>query len=186
MRSDLYNKSLKFLSAGVVLSTLALFTAALFAAPPEASAQTTVNFCSRSPQIVDRIRSKLSMGAMGCEGDLSGITGTLSLSRITSLKSGDFDDMSGVTKIVFFSSSSLTSLPASPFDEMTSLTHLTMNSTGVTALPTGMFDNLDSMSRIRLPALTGNTPFTLNVKAETAPGAGAGAHRRGPRRCRSP
>ena len=150
-------------AAGGFLVALALVAAALTIAPPEAEAQ-NVNFCSRTAEVVSRIRQKLSLPAWECSANPSSITGSFIVSGVTSLQSGDFDGMSGVTNLLIITSSHLTSLPASPFDEMTSLTLLSLGGTGLTSLPTGMFDNQDGLTRIYLP--NRNPPFTLDVKAE--------------------
>ncbi len=150
-------------AAGGFLVALALVAAALTIAPPEAEAQ-NVNFCSRTAEVVSRIRQKLSLPAWECSASPSSITGSFIVSGVTSLQSGDFDGMSGVTNLLIITSSQLTSLPASPFDEMTSLTLLSLGGTGLTSLPTGMFDNQDGLTRIYLP--NRNPPFTLDVKAE--------------------
>ena len=150
-------------AAGGFLVALALVAAALTIAPPEAEAQ-NVNFCTRTAEVVSRIRQKLSLPSWECTANLSNITGNFVVVRATSLQSGDFDGLNGVTNLIFSSSSQLTSLPASPFDEMTSLTLLSLGGTGLTSLPTGMFDNQDGLTRLYLP--NRNPPFTLDVKAE--------------------
>ena len=147
--------------AGGFLAALALFVAVLAAAPPEAQAQSESNFCSRTGEVVARIRRSLSLLPAECTADLSRITGTFLINNVTSLRSGDFDGMSGVTNLLITSSPNLTSLPTSPFDEMTSLTQLNILAAPLTSLPTGMFDNLDGLTRIWLPRL-----FTLYVKPE--------------------
>ena len=141
-----------------------LFAAlALFAAPPEASAQ-NVNFCSRTAEVVSQIRSKLSLGGSACSGNLGSITGEFLLRGLTSLESGDLDGLSGVTTLSIISSPNFASLGESPFDEMSSLNRLNMWSIALSSLPTGMFDNLTDMNYVQI---TGDsTPYRMDVKAE--------------------
>ena len=157
-------------AAGGFLAALALLGAALAGAPAEVAAQ-SVNFCSRTSQVVGEIRRGLTAQDSGdwttactaTANQLDRITISFGLTSVTSLQTGDFADLTGVRTVAFVSSPQLTSLAENPFDGLTSLRNLRMSSTGLTSLPTGMFDNLTNLSMIHLP---GSTPFTLDVEAE--------------------
>ena len=157
-------------AAGGFLAALALLGAALAGAPAEVAAQ-SVDFCSRTSQVVAEIRRGLTARDSGdwttactaTANQLDLITIAFSLTSVTSLQTGDFADLSRVRTVEFISSPQLTSLAENPFDGLTSLRNLRMSSTGLTSLPTGMFDNLTNLSLIHLP---GSTPFTLDVEAE--------------------
>ena len=67
--------------------------------------------------------------------------------KLTSLQSGDFNGLTGLTKLDI-GSNDLTSLPANVFDDLTSLTILYMYNNELTSLPANVFDNLSSLTEL--------------------------------------
>ncbi len=150
---------------GGPLVALALFAAVTVAAPPKAAAQ-NADICSRNAQLASVIRRSMNLNPWVCSvpvRDLMRLS-TLRVVGVASIKSGDFDDLSGTDTLTLAESYQLRTLPDSPFDEMTSLERLFLYDTRLTSLPTGMFDNLTRLRLVQLFKSGG--PFTLEVKAE--------------------
>ena len=82
---------------------------------------------------------------------LAGIT-TLNLVRkgITSLKSGDFDGLTGLTTLEMAYNDRLSALPAGVFDDLTALTTLNLSYNALSALPAGIFDELTVLTTLNL------------------------------------
>ncbi len=71
----------------------------------------------------------------------------LSNKSITSLKSGDFDNLSSL-QTLRLNSNSFTSLPEDIFDDLSSLQSLGLSRTGLTSLPEDIFDGPSSLTSI--------------------------------------
>ena len=76
---------------------------------------------------------------------------TLSLSSqsITTLKAGDFDGFTALTRLDL-NGNALSTLPSGIFDNLTGLTTLTLNNTALSTLPSGIFDNLTGLTTLIL------------------------------------
>ena len=121
--------------------------------PQRAEAQTTISICNRTPQIEAKILEALSKTEADCGSvtatELAGITilevrGDKSL---TALKAGDFDNLTGLTKLGLFNNN-LSSLPVGVFDSLTSLKQLSLPDNNLSSLPSGIFDKLTSLERL--------------------------------------
>ena len=71
----------------------------------------------------------------------------LSNKSITSLKSGDFDNLSSL-QTLRLNSNSFTSLPEDIFNDLSSLQSLNLSQTGLTSLPSDVFDGLSALTSI--------------------------------------
>ena len=82
---------------------------------------------------------------------LAGIT-TLNLDRkgITSLKSGDFDGLTGLTTLHLSGNTGLSALPSDVFDELTALTTLRVSGNNLRALPSDVFDELTALTTLHV------------------------------------
>ena len=133
----------------------------------------TGGICERTPQIRDKllelVKAKPGNGSRvtDCskvtETDLAApaLTGTLNLdgtvtgSRMTGLKAGDFAGLTGITSLVL-SNNRLRDIPADVFDPLTALTSLNLGANGtaandgLTRLPAGLFDGLAGLTSLRL------------------------------------
>ena len=76
---------------------------------------------------------------------------TLSLASrsITTLKAGDFDGFTALTRLDL-NHNALSTLPAGIFDNLTALTRLDLNNTNLSTLRAGVFDNLTALTRLDL------------------------------------
>ena len=70
---------------------------------------------------------------------------------ITSLKSGDFDALTGLTYLIL-SNNNLSSLPSGIFDDLTALNYLYLHSNDLTTLPSDIFDELIALKNLSLAA----------------------------------
>ena len=131
--------------------TLLAFSLAC-AAGQTAQAQTIVNICDRTDAVETKLLELISETndcAAVTDQMLAGITGSLILSRtnfnapptITSLKTGDFSGLSGVTTLNL-RSQGLTTLPEGVFNGLTALTTLVLFQNKLTTLPEGTFKGL--------------------------------------------
>ncbi len=138
----------------------------------------SAGICKRTEQVQTAIIAEVS-GKTDCATitttDLAGITGTLNLKSksITSLKAGDFDGLTNLSKLILRSNSmsilpegvfdqlsslieldlygnGLGSLPENVFDQLTSLSILDLNENSLSSLPAGVFDQLSSLTQLRL------------------------------------
>ena len=121
------------------------------ALPAPAPAQTSI--CDRTQQVQDEILNRLS-AVSDCAAvtvaDLASVTLLVMESKsIMSLKAGDFDGLTAVTKILL-SDNQLGALPGNLFSELTSLTELVLDTSGVTSLPADAFSGLSAVTRINL------------------------------------
>ena len=104
--------------------------------------------------VVAAVSGKTTCGAI-TPADLAGMT-TLSVtneSALTTLKSGDFAGLTGLTTLTL-SSNGLSSLPAGVFDKLTGLTTLTLSNNGLSSLPAGVFDKLTELTTLDLGSNT--------------------------------
>ena len=69
--------------------------------------------------------------------------------KITSLKSGDFEGLSGMGELVL-ADNSLSELPEGVFDGLSSLAILTMQGNDLGSLPDGVFDDLTNLDALAL------------------------------------
>ena len=125
----------------------------------------TLGICDRTEQVRDDIISMLNSQSLGSLGikDCSEVTGehlariwVLDLNgggvfgkRITSLKSGDFHGLSGLTELELVDNS-LSELPEGVFDGLASLEILTMHENALGSLPDGVFDDLTNLYALAL------------------------------------
>ena len=75
------------------------------------------------------------------------ITGTLTLSSVTSLKSGDFAGLSGL-QILNLPGNGLMSLPPGVFSGLSALTSLDLSNNGLMSLPPGVFSGLSALTSL--------------------------------------
>ena len=130
---------------------------------PDLELGLTGGICERTPQIRDKllelIRTAESDNTLDCSEVTTthlaapALTGTLNLdgtvtgSRMTGLKAGDFAGLTGITSLVL-SNNRLRDIPADVFDPLTALTSLNLGANGtaandgLTRLPAGLFDEL--------------------------------------------
>ena len=119
-----------------------------------ATTEAYATICNRTPAVRDAIVAAVS-GKTTCSSitdtDLAGITGSLNLDNkdISSLKAGDFDGLTALTKLDFLHNS-LTSLPSGIFDPLTALTTLDLGINNLSSLPAGIFDSLTSLAWLYL------------------------------------
>ena len=122
----------------------------VFAAEP--GAPTPV--CERTEQVRDGIVAAVS-GVSTCGGvtdaHLAAITGSLLLGSagITSLKEGDFDGLTALTRLELHNNS-LSDLPAGVFNGLTALAQLRLQYNSLHSLPAGVFDGLTALAGLRL------------------------------------
>ncbi len=124
----------------------------------------TGGICDRTEQVRDDIISMLNAQALGSLGikDCSEVTDeyltriwVLDLNgggvgqKITSLKSGDFQGLSGLTELELVDNS-LSELPEGVFDGLASLEILTMHENDLGSLPDGVFDDLANLDALAL------------------------------------
>ena len=120
--------------------------------------------CDRTERVRDNIISLLNAQDLGSLGikDCSEVTDEhltrirfLDLTgggigqKITSLKSGDFEGLSGMTELVL-ADNSLSELPEGVFDGLSSLEILTMQGNDLSSLPDGVFDDLTNLDALAL------------------------------------
>ena len=120
--------------------------------------------CDRTERVRDNIISLLNAQDLGSLGikDCSEVTDEhltrirfLDLTggglgqKITSLKSGDFEGLSGMGELVL-ADNSLSELPEGVFDGLSSLAILTMQGNDLSELPDGVFDDLTNLDALAL------------------------------------
>ena len=120
--------------------------------------------CDRTERVRDNIISLLNAQDLGSLGikDCSEVTDEhltrirfLDLTggglgqKITSLKSGDFEGLSGMTELGL-EHNSLSELPEGVFDGLSSLAILTMQGNDLGSLPDGVFDDLTNLDALAL------------------------------------
>ena len=107
---------------------------------------------SRTPQVRDAIVAAAGVNSAAdvTEAHLAAISSlNLSNKSITSLKIGDFDGLSGLTRLVL-EGNRLTTLPSDIFDGLTALTWLDLGANQFTSLPSDIFDGLTALTYIDL------------------------------------
>ena len=120
--------------------------------------------CSRSPKVrayVVNALSDVSNCSEVTSTHLASLTGTLTLSAsgATTLRSGDFAGLSGLTGLDL-ANRSIASLPQDVFGDLAKLTTLNLSGNSLTELPVGVFVGLSSLSSVDLSGNSG-APFTL-------------------------
>ncbi len=134
------------------LRSARLFTPVTFLCMLPWIAQASI--CSRTEQVRDAIIAKLP-GNTDCSAitdtDLAGVTGALALNgkSIAALKAGDFDGLTGLSKLELHYNS-LNSLPAGIFDELNSLGELNLYDNDLSSLPENVFDRLTGLTNLNL------------------------------------
>ena len=108
----------------------------------------------RTPEVRDAIVaavSGVSSAADVTAAHLAAIKGTLNLSykSISSLASGDFSGLNGLTNLNL-TGNRFSSLPTDIFDELSSLTNLNLAWNRFTTLPDGLFDGLTALKNLDL------------------------------------
>ena len=129
----------------------------------------TGGICGRTPEVRDKLLELVKAKhdtVTNCSlvdpvVHLAELTGTLNLdgiatgSRMTALKAGDLDNLTGVTALDL-DNNALRSFPAGIFSEMTALTELsiaynqTQASDSLMTLPAGLFGGLTNLTTLRL------------------------------------
>ena len=117
-------------------------------------AHMSLNICDRTAAVMDAILSRISATNDCSEvtsSQLAGITGTLDLSsqNISSLKAGDFDGLTSLTRLDL-DENDLSTLPHGVFNELTSLTRLDLSANDLVRLPDDIFDQLTSLTSLYL------------------------------------
>ena len=121
------------------------------------------DLCTRTPQVQDELLARIA-GVDNCAeatiAQLNGITGPLNLSNSTlrSLKSGDFADLSGVTRLEIDDdgnfgsrSSHLATLPAGVFNGLSAVTSLVIrNHDLLTTIESGAFTGMTALKTLLL------------------------------------
>ena len=131
---------------------------------PPSQAQ-TVNICDRTPQVRDEILRAIDASdcAAVTAGQLAAVNGlcfgnqpwgedcrsSYSRGKIVSLKSGDFDGLTGLERLLLMDNQ-LTTLPANLFANLTSLQTLRLDHNLFTALPEGVFAGLTNLESLML------------------------------------
>ena len=147
-----------------VIATLALAGAVSGLLLSPVQAQNSAGICDRTERVRDNIINLLNtqnLGSLGIE-DCSEVTDEhltriwfLDLTggglgqKITSLKSGDFEGLSGMSELNL-EDNSLSELPEGVFDGLTSLEILTMQENDLRSLPGGLFDDLTKLHTLAL------------------------------------
>ena len=129
-----------------------------------AQAQNSPGICDRTEQVRDDIIGLLNAQDLGSLGikDCSEVTeeyltrirfldlaGGGTGEKITSLKSGDFEGLSGMSELNL-EDNSLSNLPEGVFDGLSSLAILTMQGNDLGSLPDGVFDDLTNLDALAL------------------------------------
>ena len=129
-----------------------------------AARSNSAGICDRTERVRDNIISLLNAQDLGSLGikDCSEVTDEhltrirfLDLTggglgqKITSLKSGDFEGLSGMTELGL-EHNSLSELPEGVFDGLSSLEILTMQGNDLGSLPDGVFDDLTNLDALAL------------------------------------
>ena len=113
----------------------------------------TAEICTRTTAVHEAIVAQTS-GISDCaditDNHLAAI-GTLDLSnkRIVSLKSGDFDGLSSLTRLSLYNNQ-LTTIQTGAFNGLSSLTYLFLYDNQLTTLPVGVFNDLSSLTSLHL------------------------------------
>ena len=115
---------------------------------------TFTSVCDRTPQVRDAIVA--AAGVEDCsevtEAHLARIPSLyLNSKGITSLKSGDFDGLTALTRL-YLRWNDLSSLPSDIFDGLTALTDLWLRDNDLSSLPSGIFDELTALTHLWLNA----------------------------------
>ena len=110
--------------------------------------------CDRTEAVRTAILSKLTGIGDCADVDANHLRSLISLSLndsgVTSLKTGDFDDLLLLTSLSI-AENGLTSLPVGIFsDDLTNLMYLELNDNELTSLPEGAFDNLTGLRTLNL------------------------------------
>ena len=150
---------------GRVLAGFVLASLTLCVFPGNAHA---VNICNRTLQVKTAILFALNYAedlhdnvcATVTEGQLAGITGTLSLltKSIDSLQAGDFSDLTNLT-CLDLAKNQLKKLPDGVFSDLTNLTCLALGSNQLSSLPDSIFEDL---SRLQILTLDNNQLRSLH------------------------
>ena len=107
---------------------------------------------ARTPQVRDAIVIAAGVNAPEdvTEDHLSAITSlNLAFSNITSLKAGDFDDLTSL-EVLLLNDNQLTFLPETVFSGLTSLQQLNLSTNQLAALPETVFSGLTSLQHLDL------------------------------------
>ncbi len=110
---------------------------------------------NRTPQVRDAIVAAVSGVTSAADvtaAHLAAIT-ELELNSVglTRLNAGDFNGLTGLTKLEIEHNQSLGPLPSDIFDELTALTELSLWDNGLSSLPSGVFDELTALDTLWLP-----------------------------------
>ena len=135
----------------------------------------TGGVCERTPQVRDALVAAAQANdaaVMDCSDvdapALAGIIATLRLNNlgIAALKPGDFEGLSGVTRVTL-SSNALSALQAGVFDGLGAVTFLDLrfNALAEGGLPDGVFESLTRMSDFRLNRNPGSASFVPRADA---------------------
>ena len=150
------------------MSAVLAMAAALLASPPGPALAQVTSVCSRTDAVEQAILAAVSES--DCDDvtgtDLAGIT-SLDLSNlgITGLSTGDFDNLTGLTKL-YLNDNELTSLAADVFttpDER--LTDLDLSGNEISSVPNDFFLNFTALERLWLFD-TGDDTFLANFFSE--------------------
>ena len=126
----------------------------LTSAPTPTVLDPTVGICGRTEQVRDALVAKIS-GVSHCADvtapDLAAITGTLLLNseNITALAAGDFDGLTGLSRL-FLAFNALATLGEGVFDGLTSLSELYLENNQLTTLDDDVFEPLTALTGLYL------------------------------------
>ena len=134
--------------------TVVVLAALLTATAQAQDATSTDGICGRTEQVRTALLAQIpgvdTCGAV-TDAHLAAITGKLDLSgtSLPSLQAGDFDGLTGLTKL-YMSRTGLETLPAGVFSDLTSLKNLLLESNELVTLPPGVFEDLTVLHELRL------------------------------------
>ena len=134
--------------------TVVVLAALLTATAQAQDATSTDGICGRTEQVRTALLAQIpgvdTCGAV-TDAHLAAITGLLDLSEtsLPSLQAGDFDGLTGLTKL-YLSRTGLETLPAGVFSDLTSLKNLLLESNELVTLPPRVFEDLTVLYELRL------------------------------------
>ena len=143
-------------TGALVISASAVFSATVRRNVPVTVTE-VVSICDRTAEVQTAILAAIPSPAPACAdvfaSQLAAIDSLDLSGSITSLNSGDFDRLSGLTSLDLSNNARLSTLPTMPtgiFDDLTSLTTLNLFNNDLSALPADVFSTLTSLTTLDL------------------------------------